>query len=433
MVISLNTNSIHPRLMGKHPGIIINIQFMMELVTAIEDLGDYRTIKILIHNGFDVNSRNERGITCLEAAISRGGPEIVELLLSHGADLDVRTSPMTGCLAEVMFRMLHVHDVNSESKKAIFQLLIAHGVKLDLLVGYPLIPLTLLQVISCDLLQLLLDAGMQVHSYYEDDGLLATFSVLRYDDYTVLQHLVSNNLINLSERDADGRTLLMFEASWNNSYGIQQLLDHGGNPDDFNGPESALSLATSDEDITDSFKLLFPQCNSLHICFAFGVAVTSHRNNHVAYITKELAFWCIRFPHPASIELSNHFGVIFTHLFNEYLFELQNVLSQEFCGEISWSDILLTKNIETLLNNNVLCDHVTGTMRSIPMCRHFWMDLYEKIGSIRRMFITKKEAQLRLCQIMNFEGNPYPHIIAQILNYLEYEDFQNLKDVYPSL
>ncbi|KAJ8681928.1 hypothetical protein QAD02_017720 [Eretmocerus hayati] len=401
----------------------------VELITAIEGMWDFDTIKILVKSGHDIDSRNARGVTCLEAAIRRGCPQIVELLLNNGADITARTSSTTHSIIEVFFRMLHQPEVDNTKKLAILQILLAHGVQLEFLRDYPCIPLTVLQEISLDVLKVLLASGMQVPSYYEEDGMLATFSVMRNSDHAVLHYLVLNNYIDLETRDAQGRTSLMFEANWGNTDHVVRLLSLGANPDTFNGLESALFLSMSEGEVSETFQVLFFKCNGRTICTVFALAMMNHKNNYVEFITKETALRSTNTPHPLSIALSTYYGEIFTTLFNDYVSDLRNNFTQEFCGGLSWVDVLLTKNTELLLKNHVLCDYVSGIMRPIPPSCHFWADMYKKICSIRIMCLKKHKAQQILCKLLNIDVRSYPHIIHQIMDYLCYDDILNLQDV----
>jgi cytohesin len=48
--------------------------------------GDADVVEIILEKGCDVNARGLASITPLDLAIRRGDPEIVQLLLRHGAD-----------------------------------------------------------------------------------------------------------------------------------------------------------------------------------------------------------------------------------------------------------------------------------------------------------------------------------------------------------
>ncbi|KAJ8674724.1 hypothetical protein QAD02_010510 [Eretmocerus hayati] len=333
----------------------------LDLVTAIEGMWDFYTIKILIKNGLDIDSRNERGVTCVVAAIRRGCPLIVELLVDNGADITARTSPNTHSIIEVFFRLIHQPEIDNTKKLAILKLLLAHGVHPESLRDYPVIPLTTLQDISLNLLQVLLDSGMQVPSYYEGDELLATVSIMRNSDHAVLPYLVLNCDLDLETRDAQGWTTLMFEANWGNKDYVCRLLSLGANPDAFNGLESALSLSMKEGVISETSQVLFFQCNGRSICTVFAMAMINHQTNYVEFIKKETALYSIHMPHPFSIALSTYYGESFTTLFNIYASDLRNNFMQEFCCDLSWVDILLTKNTELLLKNNVLCDYVIAS------------------------------------------------------------------------
>ena len=52
--------------------------------------GDKKTIEELLHDGVDINSNNDKGLTALMLATQEGHKDIVELLLQNGADITLK-------------------------------------------------------------------------------------------------------------------------------------------------------------------------------------------------------------------------------------------------------------------------------------------------------------------------------------------------------
>jgi len=51
---------------------------------------NYEKVLLFIHDGIDVNMRDEHGRTALMVAAEKGYPEIAELLIDYGADVNAR-------------------------------------------------------------------------------------------------------------------------------------------------------------------------------------------------------------------------------------------------------------------------------------------------------------------------------------------------------
>ena len=77
--------------------------------------GNTEAVKQAIANGVDVNAKNNDGWTALFIAANRRNKEVVELLISEGADVSVKTT---------VGRFTPLHEVRS---KEIAELLIDNG------------------------------------------------------------------------------------------------------------------------------------------------------------------------------------------------------------------------------------------------------------------------------------------------------------------
>lgn len=61
-----------------------------EKMLIMAEKGDKKTIEELLHDGTDINSNNDKGITALMYASQEGHKDIVELLLQKGADITLK-------------------------------------------------------------------------------------------------------------------------------------------------------------------------------------------------------------------------------------------------------------------------------------------------------------------------------------------------------
>ena len=71
--------------------------------------GDATTVKKLLDDGVDVNTKYRYGATALSYACDRGHLEVVKVLLEHGADVNVkdtfyRATPLTWAASPAMAR-----------------------------------------------------------------------------------------------------------------------------------------------------------------------------------------------------------------------------------------------------------------------------------------------------------------------------------------
>ncbi|KAJ8669466.1 hypothetical protein QAD02_000725 [Eretmocerus hayati] len=396
----------------------------MDLVHIIKIGGNHDYLRILLHLGADVNQLSETGETPLEAAVMKGCPHLVSMLLEHGANVDTPPRPMTRSLAEACFRLIPQERIPNDAKFRIFECLLCHGMKLDTLGEFPFISPVVLETVTSDLLHLLMRAGMQVPGYYEDEEMLAIELALANRDKTLWKVLATDNRVDLSEYNWEGRSILMIEARYDSPY-LAELLEFGANPNDRNGPELPLTLAMYEEDITRNFKLLFPLSNPDNISLAFVQACLTRHANYKRFIIHELALESIVEPHVASIEIATKFGRFFNDEFNGCLRELRGALSTEFAGGVTWVDILQTEDLNQYLMNSRVCTYISGRMRPIPS-GYFWPELYKKICQIRRIVVLREEAETKLAGIMGLRLKFHPYVLRMISNHLDEVDFRSL-------
>ena len=91
------------------------------LMNAARD-GDKEKVKKLIENGVDVNKKDKYGESALVRAVEKNHPEIVEILLKHGAKPNVR-------FTRGMTTPLLVASINGYDK--VVDVLLKNGAKID--------------------------------------------------------------------------------------------------------------------------------------------------------------------------------------------------------------------------------------------------------------------------------------------------------------
>jgi ankyrin repeat protein len=82
--------------------------FLLSGIAAAEPLheaakeGDLAKVKSLIAEGSDANIADENGTTSLHWAADRGYKDVVELLISKGADVNSETYPKFGEICDIL-------------------------------------------------------------------------------------------------------------------------------------------------------------------------------------------------------------------------------------------------------------------------------------------------------------------------------------------
>ncbi|KAJ8674499.1 hypothetical protein QAD02_005761 [Eretmocerus hayati] len=170
-------------------------------------------------------------LTGAMAAVTKGRPDLVRLLLKYGARVAIPPRRMTQNLAHAFFRIVPQDGIPQYNKLDIIEMLITSRMDLRELDGFPEIPAVILESITCDVLRVIVEGGMIVPGYYEEEEMLGIGIALRNDDKQVWEYLIKNELIDLCEYNSEGKSILMIESEYDSPY-LLKLLSFGANPNE---------------------------------------------------------------------------------------------------------------------------------------------------------------------------------------------------------
>lgn len=211
---------------------------------------DVKRAELLIEKGLNIDEFCRAGITPLMRAAQDGDIQMIESLLQRGADVNMRDNEGKSSIFYALDRYVYGYHKNVK----VIQLLIAHGVLIDIQTKEKLTPLTYaIQTGPLEHIQLLLDAGARIdltdcngHTalYFAIQKnridrltLLFTYGVNMQNERLSLHAAVGAdpNIIQLlldrgaciNERDANGCTPLMLAARENRVHTVEFLFASG--------------------------------------------------------------------------------------------------------------------------------------------------------------------------------------------------------------
>ena len=172
---------------------------------------------------FNIDELNQDGYSCLMIAAKQGNAEIIKLLLSHNADLNVKGyCDLTALLVACQFGW-----------ESVVKLLLEHEkIKIDLTTtdvsGNNALMFASMYG-SFQIAELLIKAGMNVNDKNDKQGTALSFGVL-FGKENLIEFLL-NNGCDANAQDQHGNTALHFAATCGYDKVITLLKAHGANID----------------------------------------------------------------------------------------------------------------------------------------------------------------------------------------------------------
>ncbi len=185
--------------------------------------GNADMARVLLDAGADVNAGNESGITALHAA-AKGTPEVVELLLEHGANIQ----------AEDRWKQTPLHRAALAEQQEAADVLIRHGAALD--------------VVDAVLLRRLEEAGVfwsrgTPVTYASETGMTALHAAVTRGELALATSLLDRGA-DINAKMSSGTTPLDSAVGAENLELVRLLLDRGADPAASEQHASPLKMAT---------------------------------------------------------------------------------------------------------------------------------------------------------------------------------------------
>jgi len=178
--------------------------------------GDLAKVKRFLEQGISVDSRDSEGRAALHYAALHGKRDVVEFLLSQGANVNLKDKSMG---------FVPLHMVCGD--KDIVEMLIAKGADVNAKDKYGWTPLDTAVYGQKDIVALLIRAGANVNSRY-DWGQTPLFWAAQAGQADVADLLIANGA-EIDARDENGRTALYHAAWWGNRDVAELLISKGAN------------------------------------------------------------------------------------------------------------------------------------------------------------------------------------------------------------
>ncbi|EAY11548.1 ankyrin repeat protein, putative [Trichomonas vaginalis G3] len=173
-------------------------------------------VELLISRGADINIKDKDEKTALHHAVEYGNQETAELLISHGANINEKDKDGNSAL-------YYAAEINSEK---IAELLISHGANINEKYYYEK---TALHVAAENnnkkIVEPLISHGANVNEK-DKYGRTALHFAAEYDYHKTIKILISHDA-NINEKDKDGNTALYYAVKNNNKETIKLLISHG--------------------------------------------------------------------------------------------------------------------------------------------------------------------------------------------------------------
>lgn len=162
--------------------------------------GNIKILAALIEHGADINSCDENGLPPLAYTINSRKFELIKFLLENGADIRINKHLGTHLLCEAV----------EHRKIDIVERLIDKGVNVnsDVLDGCPLLIWSIYNNLTDSLISLIIEKGAEIDSRDSSNKRTPLHYAVAYDRYTVIKQLLERKA-DVSARGSDGLTPLM--------------------------------------------------------------------------------------------------------------------------------------------------------------------------------------------------------------------------------
>ncbi|KAK5991754.1 Ankyrin repeat domain-containing protein 17 [Cladobotryum mycophilum] len=179
----------------------------------------------LLDTGWDLNLRDDHGITPLARAAAEGHKETVAVLLKRGADTELLASSTNGT---------PLHFAVNGTHRDIVELLLANGANIESKNANGLTPLMYATRIEDreNITQLLLEKGADIESRDQMNCTPLFFAISHYKKAAV--KILLEEGANIEAEDTWGDTPLLTAISHNDLEGVKMLLDGGANVETVN-------------------------------------------------------------------------------------------------------------------------------------------------------------------------------------------------------
>jgi len=198
----------------------------------------------------DINSCNASGETALYVAAVNGKKEIVEYLLSNGAEKDkVQSEGKTPLIGAVIAHQTDIVRILVEMGAGIN---ISDRLSNEGITGTPLIHASAKGF--DDIVKILIASNANVN-FRNEEGQDALQMALNFNHYEIAEFLIKNGA-NPNSKNKKGFTVLMLAASKGNLKLVKLLVEGGANINSFNKEKAltAIDLAVTGKDISDKLK-----------------------------------------------------------------------------------------------------------------------------------------------------------------------------------
>ncbi|XP_014218215.1 tankyrase-2 [Copidosoma floridanum] len=190
---------------------------LLYLATESEQPNRHGMVKALLDAGANVDYQDDwAGWTCLMVAIKNHQQEVIDLLLDHGADPNIKDKFGSNAIVRVMDLCPH------DTRLPLLRLLLSRGARPDLTYHPEVNRLNrshAMKICNEQEIRLFFEHGLIVEHGYN------TFPAIYNKDAGVLRFLVEHNLFDVYQRLPNGNTTLCEAISYNNEEHAEYLIN----------------------------------------------------------------------------------------------------------------------------------------------------------------------------------------------------------------